>query len=226
MAAPGWYPDTTMAGTQRYWDGQRWTEHRAPLGAPPAAAPPQPRLRADGSVRGPSLLVAVLVLGLGVVLAVAASFVLIPAFVDSLSGPRWAVPGSNRAALDDGAWVLYERVDVAGSGAIGPDDVTIEGPASVVPRFDSTNETITINDREYVGVVRFDVDVPGTYEITVRGEPSQRGEVLLARPIWDLFSRWPWFLAGGAGGLLAIVGTTLWIVGGVNRGRARRAGFS
>ena len=28
---PGWYPDPKMAGTQRYWDGARWTEHAAPM---------------------------------------------------------------------------------------------------------------------------------------------------------------------------------------------------
>lgn len=35
--APGWYPDPKMAGTQRYWDGDDWSDHVAPLGAPPAA---------------------------------------------------------------------------------------------------------------------------------------------------------------------------------------------
>ena len=29
-AGPGWYPDPEMAGTNRYWDGGQWTEHRAP----------------------------------------------------------------------------------------------------------------------------------------------------------------------------------------------------
>lgn len=36
-APAGWYPDPTMADTQRYWDGSAWTDHRAP--ATPAAAP-------------------------------------------------------------------------------------------------------------------------------------------------------------------------------------------
>ncbi|AIM40980.1 hypothetical protein PBI_SQUIRTY_33 [Mycobacterium phage Squirty] len=27
---PGWYPDPAGSGGQRYWDGQRWTEHYAP----------------------------------------------------------------------------------------------------------------------------------------------------------------------------------------------------
>jgi hypothetical protein len=29
--APGWYPDPNDAGTQRYWDGEAWTEHTAPI---------------------------------------------------------------------------------------------------------------------------------------------------------------------------------------------------
>jgi hypothetical protein len=33
----GWYPDPTLPGTQRYWDGSEWTEHRAPLSPTPAA---------------------------------------------------------------------------------------------------------------------------------------------------------------------------------------------
>lgn len=29
---PGWFVDE-QAGVQRYWDGERWTEHTAPLGS-------------------------------------------------------------------------------------------------------------------------------------------------------------------------------------------------
>jgi hypothetical protein len=29
----GWYPDPSMPSTQRYWDGQQWTENLAPMGA-------------------------------------------------------------------------------------------------------------------------------------------------------------------------------------------------
>jgi hypothetical protein len=28
---PGWYADPNRAGQQRYFDGQQWTEHAAPL---------------------------------------------------------------------------------------------------------------------------------------------------------------------------------------------------
>ena len=49
-APAGWYPDTTKPGQQRYWDGNAWTDHVAPLtptapaapAAPPAAAAPTP----------------------------------------------------------------------------------------------------------------------------------------------------------------------------------------
>lgn len=38
-APPGWYPHPSMAGTRRYWDGQVWTDHIAPMDAPaPASA--------------------------------------------------------------------------------------------------------------------------------------------------------------------------------------------
>jgi hypothetical protein len=34
---PGWYPDPDTPGQQRYWDGQAWTDHRAPGSVPPLA---------------------------------------------------------------------------------------------------------------------------------------------------------------------------------------------
>jgi uncharacterized Tic20 family protein len=35
--APGWYPDPSLPGAQRWWDGTRWTEHSsAPQPAPVA----------------------------------------------------------------------------------------------------------------------------------------------------------------------------------------------
>jgi Protein of unknown function (DUF2510) len=46
LPAPGWYPDPAGAPMQRFFDGTRWTEHRAPLAAPrsmgPVATNPRP----------------------------------------------------------------------------------------------------------------------------------------------------------------------------------------
>lgn len=49
----GWYPDPEVPSGQRYWDGSRWTRHRAPLTSPPPptgpplspGAPTPPRAR-------------------------------------------------------------------------------------------------------------------------------------------------------------------------------------
>ncbi|WP_436793401.1 DUF2510 domain-containing protein [Actinospongicola halichondriae] len=223
MATPGWYPDTSMTGTQRYWDGVRWTEHVAPLaGAPTVPAPVRPpRRRADGSVAGPPLWASLTVVAGGIALIVVALALVIPAFVDAISGPRWEVPGSHRVTLEEGPWMLYERDDFG--LVIRPQTVMVTGPESVETRADSSfTETISINGRDYVGVVRFDIDRPGTYDITVRGESSFGTEVLLARPFSSIGSYWPWFLAIGAGGLLIVIGTVMTIVGAVNRGRAKR----
>jgi hypothetical protein len=43
----GWYDDPTMVNTRRYWDGQKWTEHRqertaAPSSNPTPLAPAEP----------------------------------------------------------------------------------------------------------------------------------------------------------------------------------------
>jgi hypothetical protein len=38
MAQPGWYADPDGGGGQRWWDGERWSEHTIP--PPPAPSPP------------------------------------------------------------------------------------------------------------------------------------------------------------------------------------------
>lgn len=35
---PGWYPDPQVGGQQRWWDGQGWTDHTAPLAGQGAGA--------------------------------------------------------------------------------------------------------------------------------------------------------------------------------------------
>jgi hypothetical protein len=67
----GWYPDPTQPGTQRYWDGSQWTEHRAPLSPAPASAPPAATGTSSWSLTpSPRLIIALL----GVLAAVIAIF--------------------------------------------------------------------------------------------------------------------------------------------------------
>ena len=44
MTAPGWYPDPSGDGNQRYWDGNAW----GPVAPPPAAPPTTPPLTPAG----------------------------------------------------------------------------------------------------------------------------------------------------------------------------------
>ncbi len=38
-APAGWYLDPSQTATQRYWDGEAWTDQRAPLAPPPPPSP-------------------------------------------------------------------------------------------------------------------------------------------------------------------------------------------
>ncbi|PZT74190.1 MULTISPECIES: DUF2510 domain-containing protein [unclassified Streptomyces] len=58
---PGWYPDSAVPGTERWWDGTAWTAHTrapaAPVPAPPYPVPPQ-RGGGVGSARAVALVAA------------------------------------------------------------------------------------------------------------------------------------------------------------------------
>lgn len=66
MTTPaGWYPDPTQVDIQRYWDGEHWTNQRAP--APAAAASPPANVGNDRIRRNLGLMLIGL-LGLGLFL--------------------------------------------------------------------------------------------------------------------------------------------------------------
>lgn len=57
LPAAGWYADPTTPGQQRWWDGQRWSDHTAP-GTPATPVPGDsvPRLAGFGQRLGAALL--------------------------------------------------------------------------------------------------------------------------------------------------------------------------
>lgn len=60
----GWYPDTTMPGTHRYWNGQEWSDHVAPAAG------------ADGK-KQTSVFTQARVIALGILMAVGILWVLV-----------------------------------------------------------------------------------------------------------------------------------------------------
>ena len=77
-------PGPLIPGQQRYWDGNRWTEHNAPLDPPPPPIPRQPRERFRFTRRWVIALVIVAVLVVGEV--------------------TWSLIDSNRQAKRDRAF--------------------------------------------------------------------------------------------------------------------------
>jgi hypothetical protein len=66
--APGWYPDPERPYTQRYWDGDQWTDQRAPV---TEKSTPE---GSDSSAIDPRLIAGLLFAGLGAILAIIGVF--------------------------------------------------------------------------------------------------------------------------------------------------------
>ena len=250
MATPGWYPEPGRPGELRWWDGSTWTDHRMPatappppavasgavFGAPPAPPAAMPKLRPDGTLRGPSRRASLAVLLAGIALLVVVASVVVPGFLDAVDGPRISVPGERSVDLEEGTWVLYQHTGTSSGGGgftfdmnrgvtLHPDQVTVTGPADVTLRGrGSTTETITWGDRTYTDAVRFVAPVAGRYRIELRGEPAS--EVLVARPAFHSFRMWPWLLVGLVASSLVIGGMVMWLIGASNRRIARKAGIA
>lgn len=86
---PGWYPDPTQAQTLRYWDGQAWTEQRAPLQPAGTTAP--------GSTYNPAPLILALV---GSAIAV------IGCFLDAVDSQQVLTIANNSLIEFGGGWLV------------------------------------------------------------------------------------------------------------------------
>lgn len=153
----GWYPDAERPGHQRYWDGQQWTEHMAPL-AEHAIANQQPAVARGPMYKRPWFIVAAVVLGLAV----------LAGSVGGSEPPQSAEP----VADIDAASGTSASADAAeGDGTLAADE-----PAEIpsVPDVIGLDQTEASAELEAVG---FDVLVR-----RIEREGAARGEVVGQSP--------------------------------------------
>jgi hypothetical protein len=195
----------------------------------PAAATPPP-VKGKGLIwTGAVLLVVGIVLIVaGIVGVVASAASLISGF-----GSPVTTPTSVTRTLDSGTtYAVYERSSLAsGAGTeddpllatVSPADITVTGPGGVVvPVKDpgALTQTFTNGGAQYFAVATFDAPASGSYEIAIASEGA---EVLIA-PSLSAFGRsFAWIAAIGLGGLLALLGLVLLIVGLVRRSSSKKA---
>ena len=184
---------------------------------------------------GPSLRLSIVLIVAGLALAIPTLIAGVVPIGRALTAPqRFTAPDTVRVHLGKGEYMLYEH---AGKNSIGsvfsPDasvsispadvEVATEGGESVEVRDrGSVLETIAVRGERYVGAVRFTTPAAGQYIVTVRDTASR--SVVIARPFGQTIkSVLGWFALAGLGGILAIVGIILLIVGSVRRNRTRNA---
>lgn len=185
---------------------------------------------------GPSLLVALVVLGIGVLLAVpAAVFVGIRGF-QVLDPPSVAIPGTTQRQLAKGRWVVYQLTGTSNAGftfnnnnntGLQPGQVTVTGPdgSQLAVQWASDNDTITKSSDVFTSAVEFTVSSPGRY--TLSFDTPTSGEVLVSRSLGDTLSSLAgWGLAIGVGGLLILTGLVLLFVGIFRRSGAAHAALA
>jgi hypothetical protein len=126
MPASGWYDDPEQPWTWRYWDGARWTDHRAPMWVPPARDPLSFSSWFERFVAAAKVAVrrvGVLLVGVWLVFGIAGSWLAAAAFgsdrgrelrrlldVDRRAFGGWSLTTELTDAEADRAWELVQDI--------------------------------------------------------------------------------------------------------------------
>lgn len=144
---------------------------------------------------------------------------------------RFAVPGEDVVALDEpGEYLVYAEGPVIPVGRVGAAAVTVESvePDStpLVLRSVAFDETYDISGHAGRAALRFTVEEPGDYRVSVGTVPASVTGVAIG-PRIDIFGPVGSvfvvvFVPAGVGGLFVVAGAAVLIVTGVRRSGARR----
>lgn len=184
--------------------------------------------------KGPRFRTSVIVLVLGVVVAIPGILVFGLALSHALHGPIYEIPGATRLGLGEGTYIVFERTGE--NRSYGPVEirnnrgpsiepgrvvVTDSGGTRLAVDYSSTNETIDRGSAHYASAVEFTTPRSGVYTVRVRA--AEPGQIIVQRPLFDVFSRRvPWAIEIAVGWVIGLVGMTMLLTGVIRRGRADR----
>jgi hypothetical protein len=177
------------------------------------------------------------VLGVGIAVAVLGAVETAVPFIRTLTrSTSHATPASIQAHLSHGTYEVYELTGdrssafspvQPGSVDIGPGNVAVTptgGGSQLRVTGEGADETLTLGSNVYTGAVQFAVPNAGDYVVRVTSNRPTR--IVLARSLGGLArSVVGWIITAAAGGLLAVIGLVLLIVGLVRR-RSRPVGYA
>jgi len=136
--------------------------------------------------------------------------------------PVFHAPGSEQLHCQPGLYAFYVE---QGGGNISVGSIEVRGPApaqTILPvKPSSTSFSFPKNGATFSGDLEFNVTASGTYSISVSSGPAA---VVVAPTLTSAAeSHLGWALGVVAGGLVALAGLILFIVGLVQRSKSRRA---
>ncbi|MFN8158563.1 MAG: DUF2510 domain-containing protein [Candidatus Nanopelagicales bacterium] len=189
-------------------------------------APTPPPLRGKGTlITGVVLLLLGLLL---VIIGIVATATAASGLIGQIGSPQTA-PTSFTRQLDGGTtYAVYEETtggtgtaDDPFIGNVQPGDIKVTGPSGAVTVTDTGNNVNTVGDgsKLFAEVATFDPPSTGSYTIEVA---TQGSLVAVAPSLSSVGKAVVWLGLIGIGGLLALVGLILVIVGAVQRSSSRK----
>lgn len=167
---------------------------------------------------GPPLAISIIVLVAGFITAVTGGIGAAVSVVHDL-GTVYKLPAYVSRHLQPGAYDVYQ----SRPATMTPVDVTVRAPdGNDIPTRPADRTTIDFGDT-YEAVVEFTVESPGDYFLIIAGPGVGGDSIIIGRAHGGLLhTPAAWLITLGAGGLGAVIGLVLLIVGISRRDRVER----
>ena len=169
----------------------------------------------------------IIVLGVGLLLAAVGGVLAVLRGASTFTATDHEVPGVFVAELEVGAHVVFELVgstDRAGSFSVTKTEAPKVTDVRIVDPFGDDvslengfgQQTLTINDRIYVGIAQFDAEVAGAYTFDV--DSSEPSTVRVGRSVFGLLGKI------ALPGLVALIGMSMAVLAAVMLFLGRKKG--